>query len=115
MAVAWVGEISSWGAPLTAIEVIVPHRRPRRWQAVLIERLGAAGHAVSVVRQPGGDRWPLPMAAALRFERRLFRRREAGLASLVPAIAEVPSSRTPDLRLDLSGVAGPSPVPTLSL
>jgi hypothetical protein len=100
---------------LTAIEVIVPHRRPRRWQAVLIERLGAAGHAVSVVHRPGGDRWPMPMAAVLHFERRLFRRREPGLASLMPAIAEISSSRTPDLRLDLSGVAGPSPVPTLSL
>jgi hypothetical protein len=55
------------------------------------------------------------MTTALRFERRLFRRREPGLASLMPAIAEVSSSSAPNLRLDLSGIAGPSPVPTLRL
>lgn len=82
---------------------------------MLIERLGTAGHAVSVAHQSGGGRWPMPMAAALRFERRLFRRREPGLASPIPAIAEVSSPHAPDLRLDLSGVAGASPVPTLRL
>jgi len=61
-----------WGVPLTAIEVVVPDRGPRHWHAVLVERLGVAGHAVSVVHHPGADRWPVPMAAALRFERRLF-------------------------------------------
>lgn len=82
---------------------------------MLVERLAAAGHAVSVAHQPGGRRWPIPMAAALRFERRLFHRREPGLASPIAAIAEVSSSATPTLRLDLSGVAGSSPVPTLRL
>lgn len=82
---------------------------------MLVERLGVAGHAVSVVHQPGADRWPMPMAAALRFERRLFRRREPGLASPISAIAKVSSSGAPDLRLDLSGAAGPGGVPTLRL
>jgi hypothetical protein len=70
---------------------------------------------VSVVRQRGGDRWPMPMVPVLRFERRLFRRREPGLAAPIAAIAEVSSPGAPNLRLDLSGVAGSSPVPTLRL
>jgi hypothetical protein len=81
----------------------------------LIERLRKAGHDVSVVHQAGAPRWPLPMTAALRFERRLFRRREPGLASILPEIAELPSSSPASLRLDLSGVAGRAQVPTLRL
>jgi hypothetical protein len=103
------------GDTLTAVEVIVPHPGPRRWHRVLIERLGAAGHEVSVLHQVGARRWPLPMTAALGFERQLFRRREQGLAAVLDGIAEVPSASAPNLWLDLSGFAQRSQVPTLRL
>jgi hypothetical protein len=100
---------------LTAVEVIVPHPGPRLWHKALVERLRMAGNEVSVVHQAGAPRWPLPMTTALRFERRLFRRNEPGLASILPEIPELPSSHSPDLRLDLSGVASRNQVPTLRL
>ncbi|HEY4192240.1 MAG TPA: hypothetical protein VGM46_06305 [Mesorhizobium sp.] len=100
---------------MTAVEVIVPHPAPRLWQRVLVQRLQAAGHEVSVTRQAGAARWPLAMTAAMRFERRLLRRHGHGLASVTAEIDEISPSRAPELRLDLSGIAARTDVPTLAL
>ena len=99
---------------LPALDVIVPASRPRLWQKVLVDRLRAAGHDVAVRHQPLAP-WPAAAAQVLDFERRIFRRRGPGLATPVDAIPEVARSRLPDLRLDLSGVAAPSPLPTVRL
>ncbi|MHA6643853.1 glucosamine inositolphosphorylceramide transferase family protein [Mesorhizobium sp. A623] len=100
---------------MTAIEVIVPHPGPRLWHRIVIERLRTDGHGVSVVHQSGAGQWPPSMKAALRFERRLFRRHEPGLASILPEISEMSSATAPNLRVDLSGAAPNGSIPTLRL
>jgi hypothetical protein len=99
---------------LPAVDVIVPASRPRLWQRLLVDRLRAAGHDVAVRHQHAAP-WSAAVTQMLRFERRVFRRRGPGLASPVEPIAEVARSRVPDLRLDLSGLAPVSPVPTVRL
>jgi hypothetical protein len=101
-------------AVMAVVDVIVPASRPRLWQRVLVERLRAVGHDVSVLHQ-SADPWPAAALQILRFERRLFRRRAVGLATPVEAITQVQTQRPADLRLDLTGVASPSPVPTVRL
>lgn len=102
------------GYAVVAIEVVVPHPGPRLWQKILVERLRAAGHDVSIAHERGAARWPLLMRTVLAFERRLFRRRKPGLSSIAH-IPETPATRTPELRLDLSGVAPAGATPTLRL
>ncbi|THF54585.1 hypothetical protein E6C48_21400 [Mesorhizobium composti] len=99
---------------MAVVDVIVPASRPRLWQRVLVERLRACGHDVAVLHQ-SADPWPAAALQILRFERRLFRRRAVGLATPVEAITQVQTQRPADLRLDLTGVAPPSPAPTVRL
>ncbi len=99
---------------MSAIDVIIPQSGSRLWQKILVERLGAAGHDVGVAHYPANGEWPLAMEVAVRVERRLFRRRDPGLVSRTD-IPEAPKSRAAGLRIDLSGAAGPSHIPTLKL
>jgi hypothetical protein len=100
---------------VAAVEVIVPQRKPRLWHRVLIARLRAAGHAVSVLHQPDAATWPPLMVHALGLERRIFRRSEPCLAAITSEIAQVPRSGTPSVRLDLAGLAANTQEPTLRL
>jgi hypothetical protein len=100
---------------LAAIDVIIPSPGFRAWQQLVIERLGAVGHDVAVLHAKQAPQWPKMIAPALSWERRLFRRHGAGLAGVAPEIAETRRARRADLRLDLSGTAGPSDIPTLVL
>jgi hypothetical protein len=97
------------------IDVIVPQFAPRRWQEVVIERLRADGHDVAVLHQPEAAGWPAAAKAAFAFERRLFRRHGPGLATALNGILARPGSRPAALRLDLTGNAAPSDVPTIGL
>jgi hypothetical protein len=99
---------------MTAVDVIVPACRPRFWQKLVVDRLQAAGHDVAV-RLERASPWPAPAVHLLQMERRLFRRDGPGLATPVEFIPEVERSRGPNLRLDLSGRAPPSSVPTVRL
>ncbi len=100
---------------LPAIDVIVPSPGARAWQHLVIERLAAAGHDVAVLHDSGAPQWPAMIAPVLGWERKLFRRHGGGLAGPAPGIVESPRARRPDLRLDLSGVANSSDIPTLTL
>jgi hypothetical protein len=102
------------GMVLAAIDVIVPSPGFRTWQQRVIERLSAAGHDVAVLHG-AGTQWPTAIAPALRWERRLFRRHGGGLAGLAPEPAEIRRARRAALRLDLTGSAEASEVPTLTL
>lgn len=100
---------------MAAIDVIVPSPGFRAWQQLLVERLSGAGHDVAVLRQAVVPQWPSAMDTVLAWERKLFRRRGGGLAGPAPELAESRHSRRADLRIDLSGVAPPSDIPTLAL
>jgi len=100
---------------LTVIDVIVPSPGFRLWQQLVVERLRAAGHDVAVRRGAGASRWPVLIAPVLGWERKLFRRRGGGLAAPAPEPAGAGHARRADLRLDLSGMAGSSDIPTLAL
>jgi hypothetical protein len=100
---------------LPAIDVIIPSPGFRAWQRLVIERLAAAGHDVAVLRGADAPQWPVAIAPALAWERKLFRRHGGGLAGLASETAENRRARRADLRLDLSGAAGPSDIPTLML
>jgi hypothetical protein len=101
--------------PLAAIDVIVPSSGFRAWHQLVLERLSAAGHGVAILHGAGASQWPAMIAPVLGWERRLFRRQGGGLAGLAAAPAETGRTRSADLRLDLTGNAGPSDIPTLVL
>ena len=99
---------------MIAIEIVIA--RPRRWQALIIARLRQAGHPISVVRSETDDAWPPLVEAILGLEARVFQRGADRLAALavIASVASVPLDAA-SLRLDLTGIAGPAPIPTLSL
>ena len=98
---------------MLAIDIIVPGSRPWHWQKLLIDRLERQGHDVGVQAHPGTSGVPFMLDAMLGLERRAFRRKGVALAS--PAeIAEMPRTRRPSLRIDLTGGALRSDVPTLT-
>jgi hypothetical protein len=100
---------------MLAIEVIVPQSGPRLWQRLAIERLEADGHDVAVLHRPGTASWPAAARAAFLFEQRLFRRRRPGLAAPLQGIEARAGHRPAALRLDLTGDAALSDVPTIGL
>ena len=102
------------GRPLS-IDVIVPRDRPRRWQEIVTHRLAAEGHDLAILHDPAARPWPVPANVLLALERAVFRRKEAGLAAPLGAIAPLARPRLPHLRLDLAGNAGLSDVPTIAL
>lgn len=98
-----------------AIDVIVPQEKPRRWQAVLIERLAARGHDVAVRHDTAAKPWPGMTNALLALERTLLRKPADALSAPLDALAETPVRAPPALRLDLTGRAQASNVPTFAL
>lgn len=98
-----------------SIDVIVPRDRPRRWQEIVIYRLTAEGYDLAILHDPAARPWPASANALLALERAAFRRKEAGLAAPLTAIAQSLCPRSPDLRLDLAGNAAASDVPTIAL
>jgi len=103
------------GDDMLAIEVVVPQSAPRLWQQVAIERLEADGHDVAVLHHPGTVSWPAAARAAFLFEQRLFRRRGPGLAAPLQGIQARAGNRPAALRLDLTGAAAASDIPTIGL
>lgn len=99
---------------MLALDVIVPASRPRLWQKLLVGRLQEVGHDVAVLHQAARP-WPVAAVRALHLERRLFRRRDTGLATPLDTIAQTPQQRPPTLRVDLTGMAPASQVPTIRL
>lgn len=97
------------------IDIIVPQSGARNWQMVVAERLRAEGYDIAVLHRPGPANWPAAVNAALAFERRIFRRTGPGLAAPTAEIPASPRSRSAALRLDLTGNAAPSNVPTITL
>src|SRR3954463_16416530 len=81
------------------IEVVVPDPA-RQWHALLLERLPAAGHALSVTPASGVN-WPLVTRATLAVERRLLHR---GDLSRSVHIFPIPGTAA-DLAIDLTGTA----------
>jgi len=100
---------------MVSIDVIVPQSAPRRWQELVIERLGADGHDVAVLHQPEAAAWPAAAKAAFAFEQRLFRRKGPSLGAPLGKIEARPGGRPAALRLDLAGNAAPSDIPTIGL
>jgi hypothetical protein len=101
---------------VSVIEIIVPRGGLRLWRRLLVERLAAAGHDVSIVHAETAQNWPPAVLPLLSLERRVFRRPSTGLAAQTPALAETKARRRPDLRLDLTGSwTGQDSLPTLRL
>lgn len=100
---------------LLAVDVIVPRSRPWQWQKLAIERLQRQGHDVAVVVAPGASGPPAVLAAMLALERTLLRRRHGALAAIAEELPGDERARPADLRLDLTGVAASSEVPTVAL
>ncbi|AOF89768.1 hypothetical protein [Sinorhizobium sp. RAC02] len=97
------------------IDVVVPQRGPRVWQAQIISRLDMGNDDVAVLHAPPATPWPIGVNSILDLERRLFRRFDRALASPVAEIPARVRARAPALRLDLSGNAPPSNIPTITL
>jgi hypothetical protein len=100
---------------MLSIDVVVPQRNPRDWQAQIIRRLEADHCDVAVLHEPSATPWPGAVNTLLSLERRLFRRASRGLASPVTGIPPRSQTRPPALRLDLAGHAASSNVPTITL
>lgn len=100
---------------MLSIDVVVPQRNPRHWQAQIIHRLEADGCDVAVLHEPSATPWPGAVNTLLSLERRLFRRASRGLASPVAGIPARSQTRPPALRVDLAGNAPPSNIPTITL
>lgn len=98
-----------------AIDIVVPREKPRRWQAVVIERLAAQGHDIAVLHDAAAKPWPGATSALLALERALLRKRENPLWAPLNGIAQTSSQRAPALCLDLAGTAAPTDAPTLTL
>lgn len=103
------------GSAMPSIDIIVPRSAPRMWQEVVIKRLQADGYDIAVLHEPGSAGWPAAVNATLAFERRIFRRGNPGLATPLSEIPMSSRDRHAVLRLDLSGNAAPSNVPTIGL
>lgn len=100
---------------MPSIDIIVPQSAPRLWQEIVIKRLQADGYDIAVLHEPGSTGWPAAVNATLALERRIFRRSDPGLATSLSIIPASFRERSAALRLDLSGNAAPSDVPTITL
>ncbi|MGV1792342.1 glucosamine inositolphosphorylceramide transferase family protein [Rhizobium sp. A37_96] len=100
---------------MPSIDIIVPKSAPRRWQEIVIRRLQADGYDIAVLHEPRSAAWPGAVDAALAFERTIFRRRDPALAAPLSEISENPRNRPAAFRLDLTGSAVSSGVPTIAL
>ncbi|MFS8046083.1 hypothetical protein [Rhizobium sp. BR 314] len=100
---------------MPSIDIIVPKAAPRMWQKIIVQRLQAAAYDISVSHGAEAAGWPATVNAALRLERRIFRRRDPGLGSRVPEIPVSFRNDAADLRLDLAGNAPSSEIPTITL
>lgn len=100
---------------MPSIDIIVPKSAPRRWQEIVIRRLQAEGHDIAILHEPRSAAWPAAVDAALAFERAIFRRRDPALAAPLSEISASPRNRPAAFRLDLTGIAVPSVVPTIAL
>lgn len=106
---------SRTGSAMPSIDIIVPKAAPRLWQQVMVQRLQADGYDIAVSHDAGATAWPAIVNIALALERRVFRR---GGPALVSPVSEIPTKvrqEPPTLRLDLTGNAALSPVPTIAL
>jgi len=96
-----------------AIEIVVgPH--PRAWQALIVSRLRAAGHQVSVSVTATERPWSPVVVGILALERLVFRR-QSSLAAPAERLEHATVSLPVALRLDLTGSAGAGEVPCLTL
>ncbi len=100
---------------MPSIDIIVPKSAPRRWQEIVVARLQAEGHDIAVVHESGSNAWPAAVNTALAIERKIFRRRDLALAAPLSEIPARSRDRSAVLRLDLTGHAAPSDVPTITL
>ena len=91
------------------IDIIVPDPS-RRWHSLLLERLTADGHVLSIAPASSLN-WPVTMRAALALERRIIHR---GDLSQSVRIASVPPAGPADLAIDLVGTTK-TDMPTLRI
>lgn len=103
------------GNAMPSIDIIVPKSAPRRWQELVVARLQAEGHDIAVVHESGSNAWPAAINTALALERIIFRRRDPALAAPLSEIPASSRNRAAAFRLDLSGGAARSDVPTITL
>lgn len=95
---------------MTRVELVVG-QRPYRWQARIAERLREAGHHVSVTHIGVRAPWSAFAAFVLNTGARLLLPADEALWSHMD-IAAGPRQK-PDIRLDLTGAAPESKIPTL--
>jgi len=84
--------------------------RPRRWHAILADRLAAAGHDLAIIPAAAAG-WPATTRAVLALERRLLHRGALSAAVDLPARSRPGAA---DLAVDLTGTAAAT-APTLRL
>lgn len=98
-------------APVQANILVIGYANAsRRWETVLVSRLEALGHRVSIRRVPGPTR-KHPLDRILAIESRRFQASLAALDAPLPSVDLGPA----DLVIDLTGVAGRQDRPVLTL
>lgn len=91
---------------MATIDVILPDRKPRRWQAEVVARLERAGHRVRPRTAPTDAPWPTYAELLLAAEQRAHsRRRSAPLWAAVSSLPVTDDGVPADLTLDLAGGA----------
>jgi hypothetical protein len=98
---------------MDAIEVVLPERGVRNWHGLLVARLKAAGHTVSVRVLAGRDGRETTLDFILAGEARLLRRKDTALARLgpTPPVSSAPLAISPAAwRIDLADPGQAAPV-----
>jgi hypothetical protein len=108
--------LQSQGVAMLTVDVVVPSTAPRRWQELVVERLRMAGHDVGVTQEDGAKPWPRVVHPVFAAERRLLRKRGPALTDIgFEGMAKGGSPRVASLRVDLTGCAPASAIPTVTL
>ena len=95
------------------VELVLPQNETRGWHLQLISRLGGAGHTVSV-QVVRATKAPLLLDWLLGIEQTVLLRRNSALLAR-QRIDAASHENAADLRIDVSGVAPPSDIPTLRI
>lgn len=95
------------------IELILPQNQTRGWHLRLISQIRDAGYKVSVQFAPVSAT-PFLLKNLLKIEQALLLRRTSQLLAYQAINIENQETKA-DLRVDLTGIAGPSDIPTLGI
>ncbi len=100
---------------MACIDLILPEKGLRRWQATIVDRLRVTGHDVAVIRTGSGSTSLPTLDLILALEGRLLSSRRCDLATVVEGPAALASPRAAELAIDLTGASANRVAPTLTI